>query len=85
MAYEAKFKAAAAIIQKLPKSGPVQPTDEDKLIVTFIISLSFAFLAERVITQFYRYYKQVNVGDCNVPPPSAFQFTEKAKWFVQPR
>ena len=33
MSYEAKFNKAVAIVQGLPKEGPVQPTTDDKLKV----------------------------------------------------
>lgn len=28
----------------------------------------------------YKYYKQATIGDCNIPQPSLFDFTNKIKW-----
>jgi len=32
------------------------------------------------MTDFYKYYKQATVGDCNISEPSMFYFEAKTKW-----
>jgi hypothetical protein len=35
---ESKFKKAVEIVQNLPKEGPLQPTSDDKLYVSLVLS-----------------------------------------------
>ena len=35
---------------------------------------------DKIKLKFYKYYKQATIGDCNIPQPSLFDFTNKVKW-----
>lgn len=37
-------------------------------------------LSDESMLQFYGYYKQATLGDCDIPSPSFLQFRAKAKW-----
>ncbi|TFY74134.1 hypothetical protein EWM64_g9878 [Hericium alpestre] len=62
---DAKFDKAVAIVQGLPKDGPIKPSQEEQLYSP---------------SKFYSYYKQATIGDVNVPRPGMLDFTGKAKW-----
>jgi hypothetical protein len=57
---EKKFDKAVAIIQGLPKDGPIKPTQDDQLYVRtpvfFLVSQSLS--CHTPTLQFYSYYKQ---------------------------
>ena len=37
-------------------------------------------LSDNIVGDFYKFYKQSTIGDCNIVKPSMFNFTECAKW-----
>lgn len=37
-------------------------------------------LTDEVKLNFYKYYKQATIGDCNLPQPWAIQLEARAKW-----
>lgn len=37
-------------------------------------------LSDSIVGDFYKFYKQATVGDCNIDKPSIFDFTGCAKW-----
>jgi hypothetical protein len=59
---EAKFDKAVAIIQSLPKDGPIRPSQDDQLYVrtpVFFLSPNLPILiSPHPNPQFYSYYKQ---------------------------
>lgn len=44
------------------------------------IDLESFNLNDAVKLDFYKYYKQATVGDCNITEPSFFYYKERAKW-----
>lgn len=52
-----KFDKAVALVQGLPKEGPVQPSQNDKLYVR-AISISRTSVTDPSAAQFYAHYKQ---------------------------
>jgi len=37
-------------------------------------------LSDAIKLDFYKYYKQATVGDCNIPEPYTIYYTAHAKW-----
>ena len=62
MSIQTKFERAVAIVQGLPKDGPVQPSQDDQLVVRFFFDVLNLFqgtsLTHLFTHQFYKYYKQ---------------------------
>jgi hypothetical protein len=54
---QAKFEKAVAIIQALPKDGPIKPTQDDQLVVRYVLSAGCDMFSD-IFFQFYKYYKQ---------------------------
>jgi hypothetical protein len=53
-----KFEKAVEIIRKLPKEGPIQPTQEDQLFVGTLFFSYVVLSPNWALTQFYSYFKQ---------------------------
>ncbi|KAF8150820.1 acyl-CoA-binding protein [Crassisporium funariophilum] len=66
-----KFDKAVAIIQGLPKDGPVKPSVDDQLFVRSTASSGF---------DHYQYFKQAKVGDNETTRPGMFDIAGKKKW-----
>ncbi|KAJ8480839.1 hypothetical protein ONZ51_g6399 [Trametes cubensis] len=77
---QAKFEKAVAIVQSLPKEGPIQPTQEEQLYVLLYLRPGLPAFSPYRRLQFYKYYKQATVGDVNTSRPGMLDFVGKAKW-----
>ncbi|BGP57624.1 acyl-CoA-binding protein (ACBP)/diazepam binding inhibitor (DBI)/endozepine (EP) [Rhodotorula sphaerocarpa] len=76
----AQFDKAVKLIGELPKDGPVQPSQDDKLTASPPFNLLEYNLLCEAARVFYGLYKQATVGDNNTPKPGMMDFTGKYKW-----
>jgi acyl-CoA-binding protein len=58
----------------------VEETFANVLNVLKDIDLDSFNLSDPVKLDFYKYYKQATIGDCNITEPSFFYYRERAKW-----
>ena len=93
-----KFEKAVAIVQGLPKDGPIQPSQEDKLFVLafYIILIMHTNRLASVLRSLQTRYvshcrpcrirddwpRPATVGVVNTARPGLMDFVGKAKWCV---
>lgn len=91
---EAKFNKAVEIVQGLPKDGPIQPSLDEKLRVSFDFSTKDYPLNDCIVLQVLQAgsvvlwleagtrltHNSATIGDVNTPRPGILDFTGKAKW-----
>lgn len=76
-----RYKKALYFVQNLPASSNFQPTKNQKLEVTSILS-TYAQMNLDTFQKLYALYKQVSEGDINTQRPGLFDVVGRAKWYI---